>query len=153
MGRYGTDNGLLAGVASILKKVTKTECMIRFFNKIMPEILKIQGFVNNYSVLTGVEEDAVCQGIYSKEVVDRVRALLPARVWDQVQRDQEDRMASQAESESFGWKKYRQTYVLIVERCLAMEKNRSNYETREEGINREDIKRGETNSARMEVPT
>ena len=38
MGRYGTDNGLLAGVASILKKVTKTECMIRFFYEVMPEI-------------------------------------------------------------------------------------------------------------------
>ena len=150
MGWYGTDNSLLAGVACILKKVTKTECMVTFFDDVLPKILKIQGLVNNYSALSGVEEEAVCQGIYSKEVVDRIGGLLPARVMDQVLRDQEDHMASPLTNNYFGWKKYKQQYKLIVRRCLAMEKNRSMYETMEEGTKKEDIE-GETDSARMEV--
>ena len=49
-------------------------------------------------------------------------------------------MASQAENKSFGWKKYRRTCELIVERSMAMERNRTSYQTREEGRNREDTK-------------
>ena len=45
MGRYGTEHGLLAGVDRIIKKVTKTECMTRYFDEVLPEILKIKGFV------------------------------------------------------------------------------------------------------------
>ena len=47
-------------------------------------------------------------------------------------------MASQAKSESFGWKKYRRTYGLIVERSMAMERNRASYQTREEDAEIED---------------
>ena len=49
MERHGTDNALLAGVTRILKKVTKTECMVTFIDVVLPKILKIQGLVNNFS--------------------------------------------------------------------------------------------------------
>ena len=49
-------------------------------------------------------------------------------------------MASQLTSNFFGWKKYKQQYKLIVQRCLAMEKNRSIYETMEEGTKKENIR-------------
>ena len=137
MGRYGTEHGLLAGVDCIIKKITRTECMIRYFDEVLPEILKIRGFVHSYSLLSEVEEDAVCQGVYSKEVVDRIQAVLPARVWDQVQRDQEESLATQVKGELFGWKKHRRTCELIIERSMAMERNRGSYQAREEDRKRD----------------
>ena len=141
MARYGTDNGLLSGVMCVLKKVTKTERATTFLDDVLPEILKIQGLVDNFSNLSGEEEEAVCQGVYSKEVVGRITELLPQRVLSALLMDQENAAASSPTEGLYGWKKYRQQYRQIVNRCRAMERNRAMYEGMEASAKKNDYSR------------
>ena len=113
--------------------------MVTFIDVVLPEILKIQGLVDNFSALSGVEEEAVCQGIYSKEVVGRITEILPQRVLNALLTEQENTITSSLTNRSFGWKKYQQQYKQIVQRCRAMEMNRTMSEDMEASAKKDDI--------------